>query len=247
LNVLERRVPPRAPLPPSGRLVEALHQQPWRLLPAIVTNALRAIPFIGLSGWKPWFERLLEWWPARVSMTLSAALLAALPVAPLISGEVAGHSRAGVMAASLLGLGLPIAGFMTRQIASEIDREGLAVEVRRHARRVATRWRSPGSPRRYVVFGHTHRPETCERARADPPRAGRLGVPRVEHVARCGALAGGRPGLRQGVLPRRRGRGGVQLRRPRTGRRLADRHPPPVWVLRRDAHRRLDPPAGGAA
>src|SRR5205823_3872994 len=53
LNILERRVPPRAPLPPSGRLVEALHQQPWRLLPAIVTNALRAIPLIGLSGWKP--------------------------------------------------------------------------------------------------------------------------------------------------------------------------------------------------
>ena len=167
LNILERRVPPRAPLPPSGRLVEALHQEPWRLMPAIVTNALRAIPCIGLSGWKPWFERLLEWWPARVSMTLSAALLAALPVAPLISGEVAGHSRAGVMAASLLGLGLPIAGFMTRQIAAEIDREGLVVAVRRHARRVATRWRCPSSPRRYVVFGHTHRPETCEWTRAD--------------------------------------------------------------------------------
>src|SRR5207237_328477 len=53
LNVLERRVPPRAPLPPSGRLVEALHPQPWRLLPAIVTNALRAIPFIGLSVAQP--------------------------------------------------------------------------------------------------------------------------------------------------------------------------------------------------
>ena len=88
LNVLERRVPPRAPLPPSGRLVEALQRQPWRLLPAIVTNALRAIPFIGWSGWKPWFERLLEWWPARVSMTMSAALLAALPVAPLVGGDL---------------------------------------------------------------------------------------------------------------------------------------------------------------
>src|SRR5207253_2388896 len=99
LNILERRVPPRAPLPPSGRLVEALHQEPWRLMPAIVTNALRAIPCIGLSGWKPWFERLLEWWPARVSMTMSAALLAALPVAPLISGAVGGHSPAGVMEA----------------------------------------------------------------------------------------------------------------------------------------------------
>ena len=74
---------------------------------------------------------------------------------------------AGVMAASLLGLGLPIAGFMARQIAAEIDREGLVVAVRRHARRVATRWRCPSSPRRYVVFGHTHRPETSEWARAD--------------------------------------------------------------------------------
>jgi len=167
LNILERRVPPRAPLPPSGRLVEALHQQPWRLMPAIVTNALRAIPCIGLSGWKPWFERLLEWWPARVSMTASAALLAGLPLAPLISDHLRGHSRTGVMAASLLGLGLPIAGFMARQIAAEIDREGLVVAVRRHARRVATRWRCPSSPRRYVVFGHTHRPETSEWARAD--------------------------------------------------------------------------------
>jgi len=161
LNILERRVPPRSPLPPSGRLVEALHQQPWRLMPAIVTNALRAIPYIGLSGWKPWFERLLEWRPARVSMTMSVALLAALPLAPLISHGMGGHSRTGVMAASLLGVGLPIAGFMTRQIAAEIDREGLATEVRRHARRVAIKWRAPGSPRRYVVFGHTHRPETC--------------------------------------------------------------------------------------
>ena len=167
LNVLERRVPPRAPLPPSGRLVEALQRQPWRLLPAIVTNALRAIPFIGWSGWKPWFERLLEWWPARVSMTMSAALLAALPVAPLVGDDISRHSRTGVMAASLLGLGLPIAGFMARQIAAEIDREGLAAEVRRHARRVATRCRSPGRPRRYVVLGHTHRPETCEWAGVD--------------------------------------------------------------------------------
>ena len=162
LNILERRVPPRAPLPPSGRLVEALHQQPWRLLPAIVTNALRAIPLIGLSGWKPWFERLLAWRPARVSMTASAALLAGLPLAPLISDHLSGHSRTGMMAASLLGFGLPIAGFMARQIGAEIDREGLAAAVRRHARRVASRGRPSGSLRRYVVCGHTHRAEACE-------------------------------------------------------------------------------------
>jgi predicted phosphodiesterase len=167
LNLLERRVTPRAPLPPSGRLVEALHQQPWRLIPAIVTNALRAIPFIGLAGWKPWFERLLAWWPARVSMTLSAMLLAASPVAPVLGDRMSGHSRTGVMAASLLGLGLPIAGFMTRQIAAEMDREGLVVTVRRHARRVAITWPCPGAPRRYVVFGHTHRPEACAWARGD--------------------------------------------------------------------------------
>src|SRR5207237_10905641 len=125
------------------------------------------LPCIGRFGGKPGFERLLEWWPALVSMTMSAALLAALPMAPLIRGEVGGQSRAGVMAASLLGLGLPIAGFMTRQIAAEIDREGLVVAGRRHARRVATRWRCPSSPRRYVVFRHTHRPETCEWTRAD--------------------------------------------------------------------------------
>jgi len=100
-------------------------------------------------------------------MTMSAALLAALPVAPLVGDDISRHSRTGVMAASLLGLGLPIAGFMARQIAAEIDREGLAAEVRRHARRVATRCRSPGRPRRYVVLGHTHRPETCEWAGVD--------------------------------------------------------------------------------
>jgi len=167
LNMLERRVPAGTPLPPSGRLAQALERQPWRLIPAIVTNALRAIPFIGLAGWKPWFQRLLEWWPARVSMTVSAAVLAALPLAPLIGDQVSGHSRTGVMAASLLGLGLPIAGFMARQIAAEIDREGLAAAMRRRARRVATEWRPPASPRRYVVCGHTHRAETCTWGRGD--------------------------------------------------------------------------------
>ena len=167
LNVLERRVPPRPvpprpPLPPSARLVEALHEDPWSLLPAIVSNALRAIPFIGLSGWRPWFGRLLEWWPARVSMTMSTALLVALPLTPFIGDAGLGRSRGGVMLASLLGLCVPIAGFMSRQIAAEIDRDGLEAEVRRYARRVATAWeggelRPPLAVPRYVVFGHTHR------------------------------------------------------------------------------------------
>jgi UDP-2,3-diacylglucosamine pyrophosphatase LpxH len=174
LNVLERRVPPRPvppppspALPPSGRLVQALHEDPWSLVPAIVSNALRAIPFIGLSGWRPWFGRLLQWWPARVSMTMSTALLVALPLTPIIGDASLGRSRAGVMLASLLGLCLPIAGFMSRQIADEIDRDGLEAEVRRYARRVATAWeggelRPPPAAPRYVVFGHTHRADARE-------------------------------------------------------------------------------------
>src|SRR2546430_10138948 len=90
LHILERRVPPRSPLPPSGRLVEALHQQPWRLMPAIVTNALRAIPYIGLSGWKPWFERLLGWRPARGGLTNSAAMLAGMPTHPPLTAGMRG-------------------------------------------------------------------------------------------------------------------------------------------------------------
>jgi UDP-2,3-diacylglucosamine pyrophosphatase LpxH len=162
LNVLERRVPPHTAVAPSWRLAQALRQQPWRLLPAIVTNAIRAIPFIGLAGWKPWFARLLAWRPARVCIAMSTAVLATVPLAPLVSNDLRGHSSTGVMAASLLGLGLPIAAFMTRQVAAEINREGLIRSVRRYARRLETTWRHSNPPRRYVVLGHTHRPEVCE-------------------------------------------------------------------------------------
>ena len=160
INVLERRLPPHGSVPPSRRLVEALRQRPWRMVPGIVANALRAIPLIGLSGWKPWFGRLLRWWPARVSMTMSTALLVA-PLAPLVGGHPMGH-WSGCMAASLLGLGLPIAGFMGRQIAAQIDVEALVGQVRRYARRVAVTWVEPWCPRRYVVLGHSHRAEACE-------------------------------------------------------------------------------------
>jgi len=66
------------------------------------------------------------------------------------------------MAASILGFGLPIAGFMTRQIAAQIDGQALVAGTRRYARRVATRRRGLHSPRRYVILGHTHRPEAHE-------------------------------------------------------------------------------------
>ncbi|HYT70298.1 MAG TPA: hypothetical protein VEK78_02880 [Gemmatimonadales bacterium] len=56
------------------------------------------------------------------------------------------------MAASILGFGLPIAGFMTRQIAAQIDGQALVAGTRRYARRVATRRRGLHSPRRYVIL-----------------------------------------------------------------------------------------------
>ena len=161
INVLERRVPPRGSVPPSRRLAEAIRQHPWRMVPDIAANALRAIPLIGLSGWKPWFQRLLRWWPARVSMTMSSALLAAVPLVPLVGRHPWHHSTA-CMAASLFGMGLPIAGFMARQVAAQIDPEALVAEVRRYARRVAATLRGSGPRRRYLVLGHSHRPEACE-------------------------------------------------------------------------------------
>jgi UDP-2,3-diacylglucosamine pyrophosphatase LpxH len=165
LNVLERVIPPRGSVPPSRRLAEAVRQRPWRMLPIIATNAMRAIPFIGLSGWKVWFQRLIRWQPARVSMATSMALLAAAPLAPLVGARLLPHGYTGCIAVTLLGFGLPLAGFMRSQIAAQMDSEALIAAVRRHARRVGTRLRGSSLPtarRRYVVLGHTHRPEACE-------------------------------------------------------------------------------------
>ena len=63
------------------------------------------------------------------------------------------------MAASLLGLGLPIAGFMAHLIAAQLSGDACLATTRRYARRIAPR-RPPGE-RRYVVLGHTHHPEAC--------------------------------------------------------------------------------------
>src|SRR5437588_1330198 len=69
----------------------------------------------------------------------------------------------------------------------------------------------------------------------------------MEHRAHRGTHAGRRPGVRQGILPGRSRCGWVQLRRARAGRRVAHRYGPPVRVFRRDARRRLAPPASRPA
>jgi UDP-2,3-diacylglucosamine pyrophosphatase LpxH len=162
LNALERRIAPRDSLPPSRRLADAVRQRPWRMVPVIAAEAIRAIPFIGLSGWKRWFEGLLRWWPARVCVATSTALLAAAPLAPLVGARRPLHGYTACLAASLLGFGLPLAGFMMREIAAQTNSEALIAEVRNYARRLATRLRGPMSRCRYVILGHTHRPEACE-------------------------------------------------------------------------------------
>jgi UDP-2,3-diacylglucosamine pyrophosphatase LpxH len=200
LNALERRIAPGDSVPPSRRLADAIRQRPWRMVPLIATNTLRAIPFIGWSGWKRWFEGLMRWWPARVSVVTGAALLAAAPLAPLIGARRPLQGYGGYLTASLFGFGLPLAGFMMREIVAQTNSEALIAEVRNYARRLATRLRGPMARCRYVILGHTHRVEACEwTGAADavvylnpgawlPPASGPAGdaVPRFVWLARRG-------------------------------------------------------------
>lgn len=152
LNVLERRIPPLRSVPPSERLAEMLRRHPWRMLPSLATNIVRAIPLIGLHAWRSCFRRMLHWWPARVSMTAGATFIVVTPHAPPVGTRF--------MIAVALGLALPIAAFLMHHIAAQMNSDALAARVRRHARQAARRLRAPvrGAPR-YLVFGHTHHRE----------------------------------------------------------------------------------------
>ncbi|HEY6224009.1 MAG TPA: hypothetical protein VIW26_09505, partial [Gemmatimonadales bacterium] len=113
LNALERRIPPIGSVAPSERLVEMLRRHPWRMLPSLAASIMRAIPLIGLRGWRHCFRRMLHWWPARVSMTLGAAFIVVTPHAP--------PAGTRFMIALVLGLALPVAGFVTHHILAQTN------------------------------------------------------------------------------------------------------------------------------